>query len=206
MARIGELTTVKDELWQYLRLARGTMLWKLDGLTEYQKRRPLTPTGTNLLGLIKHLAIVEYGYFGLTFGREFPAPFPDITKSAEARLNSDMWAAADESSEFIVDLYRTAWIHSDKTIESNDLESVGRVLHWPFEKQEVTLHRVLVHMAIETSRHAGHADIVRELIDDSVGLRLGNENMADGDAAWWATYRAELETVAREADEVRPTD
>lgn len=191
---------MKDELHQYLRIARENMLWKLDGLTEYQKRRPMTPTGTNLLGLIKHLAIVEYGYFGLTFGREFPAPFADLVTSAEARLNSDMWAAADESSEFIVDLYREAWLHADKTIESNDLDTVGRVLHWPVEKQEITLHRVLVHLVAETNRHAGHADIVRELIDDSVGLRLGNENMADGDAAWWAAYRAELETVAREFD------
>nr|WP_314140932.1 DinB family protein [uncultured Rhodococcus sp.] len=191
---------MKDELHQYLRIARENMLWKLDGLTEYQKRQPMTPTGTNLLGLIKHLAIVEYGYFGLTFGREFPAPFADLVTSAEARLNSDMWAAADESSEFIVDLYREAWLHADKTIESNDLDTVGRVLHWPVEKQEITLHRVLVHLVAETNRHAGHADIVRELIDDSVGLRLGNENMADGDAAWWAAYRAELETVAREAD------
>ncbi|MDZ7932992.1 MAG: DUF664 domain-containing protein [Rhodococcus sp. (in: high G+C Gram-positive bacteria)] len=111
-----------------------------------------------------------------------------------------MWAAADESSEFIVDLYREAWLHADKTIESNDLDTVGRVLHWPVEKQEITLHRVLVHLVAETNRHAGHADIVRELIDDSVGLRLGNENMADGDAAWWAAYRDELETVAREFD------
>ncbi|MEW2016206.1 DinB family protein [Rhodococcus sp. NPDC076796] len=191
---------MKDELHQYLRIARENMLWKLDGLTEYQKRRPMTPTGTNLLGLIKHLSIVEYGYFGITFGREFPAPFADLVKSAEARLNSDMWAAADESSEFIVDLYREAWLHADKTIESNDLDTVGRVLHWPVERQEITLHRVLVHLVAETNRHAGHADIVRELIDDSVGLRLGNENMADGDAAWWAAYRDELETVAREFD------
>lgn len=191
---------MKDDLHQYLRIARENMLWKLDGLTEYQKRRPMTPTGTNLLGLIKHLSIVEYGYFGLTFGREFPATFADLVKSAEARLNSDMWATADESSEFIVDLYREAWLHADKTIESNDLDTVGRVLHWPVERQEITLHRVLVHLVAETNRHAGHADIVRELIDDSVGLRLGNENMADGDAAWWAAYRDELETVAREFD------
>ncbi|MCJ0979156.1 DinB family protein [Rhodococcus sp. ARC_M12] len=191
---------MKDELHQYLRIARENMLWKLDGLPEYETRRPMTPTGTNLLGLVKHLAIVEYGYFGLTFGREFPARFTELEKSAVAQLNSDMWAAADESSQFIVDLYHEACLHADETIAANDLDTVGRVLHWPVEKQEVTLHRVLVQMIAETNRHAGHADIVRELIDQSVGMRLGNENMADGDAAWWAAYRAELETVAREAD------
>ena len=205
MARIDELIQVKADLHEYLRIARKNMLWKLDGLTEYQKRRPMTPTGTNLLGLVKHLAITEYGYFGITFGREFPARFAELEASAVARLNSDMWATGEESSESIVALYRKAWEHSDKTIEANELDTVGRVLHWPVEKQEVTLHRVLVHMCIETNRHAGHADILRELIDSSVGLRLGNENMADGDAVWWAQYRAELETVAREADEVHPT-
>ncbi|CCQ14383.1 putative uncharacterized protein [Rhodococcus sp. AW25M09] len=96
MARVDELIPVKDMLWQYLQLARQNMLWKLDGLSEYQKRRPLTPTGTNLLGLIKHLALVEYGYFGLTFGRQFPARFAELDTSAAARLNSDMWATADE--------------------------------------------------------------------------------------------------------------
>ncbi len=191
---------MKDELHQYLRIARENMLWKLDGLTEYQKRRPMTPTGTNLLGLVKHLAIVEYGYFGLTFGREFPARFAELEAEGMARPNSDMWATAEESSESIVALYRNAWEHADETIAANDLDSIGRVLHWPVEKQQVTLHRVLVQMIAETNRHAKHADIVRELIDDFVGLRSGNENMTDGDAAWWAAYRAELETVAREAD------
>lgn len=197
---------MKDDLHEYLRIARKNMLWKLDGLTEYQKRRPMTPTGTNLLGLVKHLAIVEYGYFGLTFGREFPARFAELEAEGMARLNSDMWATAEESSESIVALYREAWEHSDKTIDAHELDSFGRVLHWPAEKQEVTLHRVLVQMIAETNRHAGHADIVRELIDQTVGLRLGNENMADGDAAWWDQYRSELETVALEADQARPAD
>ncbi|MBW4779553.1 DinB family protein [Rhodococcus fascians] len=197
---------MKNELHQYLRIARQNMLWKLDGLTEYQKRRPMTPTGTNLLGLVKHLAIVEYGYFGLTFGREFPARFAELEAEGMARLNSDMWATAEESSESIVALYREAWTYADKTIDSLDLDAAGRVLHWPADKQEVTLHRVLVQMIAETNRHAGHADILRELIDNSVGLRLGNENMADGDAAWWAQYRSELETVALKADQARPAD
>lgn len=157
MARIDKLNDMKDELHQYLRIARQNMLWKLDGLTEYQKRRPMTPTGTNLLGLVKHLAIVEYGYFGLTFGREFPAPFAKLEAEGTARPNSDMWATAEESSESIVALYRKAWEHSDKTIDAHELDSFGRVLHWPVEKQEVTLHRVLVQMIAETNRHAGHA-------------------------------------------------
>jgi hypothetical protein len=63
----------------------------------------------------------------------------------------------------------------------------------------VTLHLVLVHVVAETNRHAGHADIVRELIDGGVGLRDGNTNMAPGDQSWWDSYRNRLERVAEEA-------
>ena len=66
----------KATLVRYLQQARDAMLWKLDGLGEYDIRRPLTPTGTNLLGLVKHLAGVESGYFGATFGRPFPGTLP----------------------------------------------------------------------------------------------------------------------------------
>ena len=61
----------KEYLHDDLRSIREAMLWKLDGLSEYDVRRPLTPTGTNLLGLIKHVASIELGYFGDTFGRPY---------------------------------------------------------------------------------------------------------------------------------------
>jgi hypothetical protein len=112
-----------------------------------------------------------------------------------------MWATPDESRDQIVSLYRRAWAHSDATIDALTLDAVGHVPWWPEERREVTLHRVLVHMIAETNRHAGHADIVRELIDGAVGLRAGNTNMAPGDAAWWESYRSRLEQAAREADE-----
>ncbi len=56
-------------------------------------------------------------------------------------------------------------------------------------------------MIAETNRHAGHADIVRELIDGAVGPREGNDNMVLGNQAWWETYRSQLERVAREASQ-----
>jgi hypothetical protein len=103
----------KADLRRYLQAAREALVWKLDGLSEHDARRPMVPTGTNLLGLVKHVASVEAG--------------------------------------------------------------------------------------AETHRHAGHADIVRELIDGAVGLREGNDNMAPGDQAWWERYRSRLERAAREA-------
>ena len=187
----------KEHLHRYLQAARDAVLWKLEGASEYDVRRPLTPTGTNLLGLVKHLASVELGYFGETFGRPSGVPLPWFEPGAED--NADMWATAEESRDDILGLYRRAWAHADATIEALPLDAVGHVPHWPEERRRVTLHRILVHMIAETDRHAGHADIVRELIDGTVGLRRDNDNMAPGDEQWWERFRARLEQAAREA-------
>jgi hypothetical protein len=188
----------KADLRRYLQAAREALVWKLDGLGEYDIRRPLTPTGTSLLGLIKHVAGVELGYFGDTFGRPFDEPLP-AGFSGDAEPNAEMWATADESREQIVGLYRRAWAHSDVTIDTLALDAIGHVPWWPGDHGEVTLHRILVHVIAETDRHAGHADIVRELIDGAAGLQDGNDNMPPGDQAWWEDYRSRLERVAQEA-------
>jgi uncharacterized damage-inducible protein DinB len=187
----------KADLRRYLQAAREALLWKLDGLSEYDIRRPLVPTGTNLLGLVKHVASVEAGYFGNTFGRPFEEPMPWFDDDAEP--NADLWATVEESREQIVGLYHRVWAHADATIEALPLDAIGHVPWWPKDGNEVTLHRILVHMIAETDRHAGHADIVRELIDGAAGLRSGNDNMPARDQAWWEVYRSRLERVAQEA-------
>ena len=192
--------TPKADLLRTLRTARETLLWKLEGLSEYDVRRPMTPTGTNLLGLVKHSAGVEVGYFGDTFGRPFFATAP-LWMSEAAELNSDMWASADETREEIIGLYREVWRHSDATIAELSLESVGYVPWRPGERTEVTLHQILVHVIADITRHAGHADIVRELIDGSAGMWRDNDNMPPSDQKWWEDYRGKLERVAREADQ-----
>ncbi|GAA4545803.1 DinB family protein [Amycolatopsis samaneae] len=188
----------KQDLHRYLQIARDALVWKLDGASEYDIRRPMTPTGTNLLGLLKHVASCEIAYFGDTFGRPFPAA-PAWLADIDTVPNIDMWATADESRADIVGFYRAVQAHSDATIDALTLESTGHVPHWPEERAEVTLHRILVHMIAETDRHAGHADIVRELIDGSAGLRADSGNLPAGDGTWWENYRAELEQAARKA-------
>ncbi len=186
----------KAHLRRYLQAGRDVLLWKLEGLSEYNVRRPMTPTGTNLLGLVKHLAGNEFGYFGEVFGRPSGEPLPWFEEDAEP--NADMWTTADESREQIISLYHRAWAHSDATIEALPLDTPGNVPWWG-ERSAVTLHQILVHVITETDRHAGHADILRELIDGNVGRRAGGDNMAPGDEAWWAQYRERLEQAAREA-------
>lgn len=188
---------LKTDLHSYLREGRDALLWKLDGLSEYDVRRPLVPTGTNLLGLVKHLAIVEAWYFGAVFDRPFPEPLPWWDDDAEP--NCDMWATPDESRADIIGRYQRACAHADATIAALPWDAVGTVPWW--RVNPVTLHRMLVHVTVETHRHAGHADLVRELIDGAAGLRREHSNLAEFDADAWAAYRARLEAAAREASE-----
>jgi uncharacterized damage-inducible protein DinB len=189
---------MKADLQRYLQRGRDALLWKLEGLGEYDARRPMTPTGTNLLGLVKHLAYVELGYFGDTFGRPFPGPQPWLDDDADP--TADLWATAEESREEIVALYQRAWAHADATIEALPLEAAGRVPWWQGDGAGVSLHQILVHIVAETHRHAGHADIVRESIDGAVGMRPDADNLPPGvDEAWWRDYRERLERVGREA-------
>jgi hypothetical protein len=187
---------VKGDLHEYLRGARKTLVWKLDGLGEYDVRRPLTPTGTNLLGLVKHNAGMEVLYFGEVFGRTPDVSLPWLADGTEP--NADMWARPDETRQGIVELYRSTWDFADATIDELPLDAVGRV--WWWGDDPVTLHRVLVHVTAETQRHAGHADIIRESIDGSAGFLDGYDSLRISDPASWKTFHDRVEEAARLAD------
>jgi uncharacterized damage-inducible protein DinB len=183
------VTDLKDELHRELRAARANVLAKLDDLSEYDIRRPLTATGTNLLGLVKHLTGLEYEYLGTAFGRPPAPPLPWV---ADGSIwdGADMWATADESSTELLDGYRAACEHASTTIDELALDAAGTVAHWPPERRDTTLGALLVRMVAETAQHAGHVDIVRELIDGTAG--------ADGEltAAEWQAYVAQVQAAA----------
>ena len=185
----------KANLYNYLRHEREAVLCKLDGLGEYDVRRPLTVTGTNLLGLVKHLASWEARYLGEVFGRPFPEPLSrwDI----EADQLADMWATEHESRSDVVDRYRRVWDHSDATVAALALATTGRVAWW--QDAEVPLLNILVHLLAETSRHAGHADIMREQLDAAVGTDAQEMAMQQHDPAFWTQRRDEIDAAARSA-------
>ncbi|HEY2812191.1 MAG TPA: DinB family protein [Acidimicrobiales bacterium] len=185
----------KADLHYYLQAARGALVWKLEGLSDYDVRRPLVRTGTNLLGLVKHVTGVEIGYFAQTFGRPSDEHLAWLD---DPQPNADMWATADESRDETMDRYERVCRHSDATIDALALDAVGHVPWWPADRAEVTLHRILVHMVAETNRHAGHADLVRELIDGAAGTRREFDNLPNVDEQWWDRYRDQLEQVARQ--------
>jgi hypothetical protein len=197
---IAGMTDTKARLHRDLRHARESLLWKLDGLGEYDLRRPMTPTGTNLLGLVKHVSGIEAGYLGEVLGRPISEPPPWFDDDPD-EPNVDMWARPGESSAFVIAFYRRVWAHADAAIEALDLDAPGTVPWWPADHAEVTLHQMIVLMIGETNRHGGHADIVRELIDGTAGLRPDFGGLPERDEAWWAAYRARLEHAAREAAE-----
>jgi uncharacterized damage-inducible protein DinB len=192
----GRLGPVIDEfaknyLHGQLRWTRQALIWKLDGLSEHDVRRPLTATGTNLLGQIKHLATWEGRYFGAVFGRPFPGPLPRWQDAD----GSDLWVTADESREQIVDLYRRAWQHADATIDGLPIDAPGHVPWWP--QPDVKLFNIMVHVLQDTTRHAGHADILREQLDGRTGVAADYEDRT-GPAAREA-HRATIERAARQA-------
>ncbi|MFF4803421.1 DinB family protein [Streptomyces sp. NPDC001351] len=184
----------KEYLHSDLREIREAMLWKLDGLCEYDVRRPLTSTGTNLLGLVKHLSILEARYFGEVFDRPLPEPLPRWDDAGEH--GADMWATEHETREEITDRYRRAQEHADATITALAIDSPGYVPWWP--RPNVKLFNILVHMLTETSRHAGHADILREQLDGSTGTTAGRAT-PQPDTAVWEAQIAKIERAAKAA-------
>ncbi len=151
----------KESLQVSLDRHRDAVLWKLDGLDDEQLRRPMTPSGTNLLGLVKHLATVEYGWFCTTFGRESEPLWFDPYE--------DMTVTDDESTANIVAFYGRARAAADRAVAELDLDTAGT----SWSGNTVSLRWVLIHMLEDTARHAGHMDIVRELIDGATGAYRG---------------------------------
>jgi hypothetical protein len=181
---------LKEELHRKLQASRATVLSKLENLSEYDRRRPMTPTGTNLLGLVKHLAGLEYEYLGASFGRPAPETMAWI-EDGSIWQGADMWAKPDESSDYIIGLYRRACAHADGVIADLGLEAPGQVAHWPQDRRNTTLGVLLIRMVAETAQHAGHADIVRELIDGR-----GGPDQDGIDEATRREYLTQVQTAA----------
>jgi uncharacterized damage-inducible protein DinB len=192
---MAEMGDPKTALHCYLQQTRDSLVWKLDGLSEREARLPRTATGNNFLGLLKHCVNVEAGYFGPTFGREFPAPAELVPIDAyDDDPQADWYVAENESKEGLIDLYQRVWVFADETIEQLPLDAPGRVPWWPADRQEVTLQRIIVHVIYDIARHAGHADIMREEYDGAIGWQRENSNLPD--AFDWPAYVAKLTEIA----------
>lgn len=165
----------KTYLRDGLRRVREVMLAKLDGLSEYDVRRPLTASGTNLLGMVKHLSLWEARYFGDVFDRPFPEALPRWDD--ESQQGADLWVTEHETRAEIVDRYRRVWAHADATIDALAIDAPGHVPWWP--QSDVTLFTILIHLLTETHHHAGHADILREQLDSAAAAETDRHAMIE---------------------------
>jgi hypothetical protein len=155
----------KDSLHVSLDRHRDAVLWKLDGLTDEQLRTPMVPSGTSMLGVVKHLASIEFGWFCETFGRpsEWIAWDPEDC-DADARIEPY------ETTAGILAYYARARAGADAVIRETGIgESRPAPTGLGFG-QTVTLRWLLIHVLEDTARHAGHLDILRELIDGRTGI------------------------------------
>lgn len=184
----------KETLRRYLQAGRDAVIWKVEGLSEHEARRPLTPTGTSMLGIVTHLAWVDSGYFGACFDRPFPEPEPWDFDDPATDPNADLVPDPEQTMAQILDLYRRATAWSDETIEATPLDATGTVPWWPEDRRHPTLHRMLVHVATETHRHAGHLDILREQLDGRIGMRQEATNVVDGYD--WPAHVARVQEAA----------
>jgi uncharacterized damage-inducible protein DinB len=192
---MADLGDPKAVLHHYLQATRDDLIWKLDGLSEREARLPRTATGNNLLGVVKHCLNVEAGYFGPTFGREFPTPGDLVSVHAfEEDPQADWYALEDETKDGLIDLYRRVAVFADETIEQLPLDAPGQVPWWRPGGQDVTLHRVIIHVTCDLARHAGHADVMREQHDGAIGWQRANTNISDGYD--WPAYVTKLTRLA----------
>jgi uncharacterized damage-inducible protein DinB len=150
----------RELLARFLDFERDTLLWKASGLTEEQLRKPLTPSGMSLLGLVKHLAYVERNWFQSRFlGLDVYIPWRQGDEDGDFRIE------ADETPESVFAFYRAEIEESRRILAATDsLDTMAKDPHRP-----VTLRWILIHMIEETARHVGHADLMREATDGQTG-------------------------------------
>jgi hypothetical protein len=164
--RADEVTSVRA----FLDFQRDTLRWKTDGLTQEQLAVALPPSSMTLGGIMKHLSVVESGWFEESFaGRPLMPPFDTVDWDADP--DWEWHSATDDSPEQLRALYDEAVARADAV--------VGEALSGPgldalsVEEREdrgrFSLRWIMLHMLEEYARHNGHADLIRESIDGQTG-------------------------------------
>ncbi|MBL0886705.1 DinB family protein [Myceligenerans indicum] len=185
----------KRILKKYLRDAREALVWKVEDLSEREARWPRVPSGNNLAGLVKHMANVEAGYLGTILGRPWPTPAELVPEDLiETDPQADFYLTTDETLPGMIDLYRRVWTFTEENIDALPLDTRATVPWWR-DNSDTTLFRLIVHTLEDLSRHAGHADILREQHDGAVGLSKNNSNVPDLDEGG-ETYVDKLKAIA----------
>jgi uncharacterized damage-inducible protein DinB len=160
--QVGEQQTLESFLDYY----RDTILWKVSGMSNEELRKAIVPSGWSCLGMVKHLAYVERNWFRVRFAgeRDLPVPWTDEDPDADFRIEPE------ETTDQILQFYRNEFERSRSIAASASLDDLAA--EWPADRppeKRPNLRWIYVHMIEETARHAGHLDVVRELIDGTTG-------------------------------------
>jgi hypothetical protein len=149
----------RELLQTFLQYERDTVMWKLDGLSLEEATRSHVPSNTSLLGMVKHLGWVELSWFeSVLEGAEFNPPWRKDDPDADWRIEPG------ETVESVLTFYRDACRRADEAGARHQLDDLAANA-----KDDVSLRWIYIHLIEETARHAGHADILRELTDGEVG-------------------------------------
>ncbi len=184
----------RETLRHYFTRGFDDLLSKVDGVSEYDARRPLSPTGTNLLGLVQHAGAGVLAYATLPWGRELGRELP--WEDTDDEPDIDLRVLPHVTRVEVLQLAADARAAMTALLDG-PLDAPGEVEHWA-PNHEVTVHRVAVHVIAEVWRHAGHADILREQLDGTAGRRPGDPNIPTGE-----TERREQRWALIEADAQR---
>ena len=182
-------------LTHYFTRSFDDLVSKVEGLDEYEARRPLTPSGTNLLGLVQHAGAVVLGYARLPWGRDLGREL--MWQDSDDEPDIDLRVLPEVTREEVLQLAADARTAMTELL-AGPLDAPGEVPWWG-PNGAVTVHRVAVHVVAELARHAGHADVLRELLDGTVGMRPGDPNVIGRAQAELDERRARIETDARRA-------
>lgn len=186
----------KRILKTYLRASREALVWKVEDLSEREARWPRVPSGNNLAGLVKHMANIEAGYLGDVVGRPWPTPEELVSwEAVEEDPQADFYLTTDETLAGVIDLYRRVWTFTEENIDALPLDTRATVPWWG-DNSDTTLFRLIVHTLEDLSRHTGHADILREEHDGTVGLSQGNSNIPDWEEQEAKAYVHKLKGIA----------
>ena len=183
----------RETLQRYFTRSYDHLVGKVDGVSEYDARRPLTPTGTSLLGLVQHVGVVVLAYSRLPWGRELGREL--MWEDTDDEPDLDLRVLPSVTREEVLQLAADGRAGMLELL-AGPLDLAGEVPWWG-PNAAVTAHRVAVHVVAEVARHAGHADVLRELLDGTAGQRPGDGNLTPRNAVQLQERWNRIETDAQ---------
>ncbi|MDO8144824.1 MULTISPECIES: DinB family protein [unclassified Isoptericola] len=166
--RTPQVGDERETLLSMLAFQRDTIRWKCSGLSSEQLAQRHAPSALTLGGLLKHLAVVEAGWVNLTFAGGVEAP----SWLDQWQRENEGWTFTTAAADSPAQLF--AWLDESQRVTEQIVASAAGLdvlaVNPPEGEGPYSLRWILLHLVQEYARHLGHADLIREAIDGSVGV------------------------------------